>query len=324
MSKGTLLIIGGTGFFGRTFCQAFLDGKLSGFGFDKLTLISRNASEFAARKGLAAIKSLQFQDIDTSKPFDLPACSYLMHFAASSSKATYAQNAMDECANIRSSVMQTVAAIRAAAEKPSHLLMTSSGAVYGPTSQTLFSEADSTGRFDGFGQEKASYGAAKLDGERCFRLLAGQDLNLTIARCFTFVGPELPLDSHFVAGNLIQNIVTRSPLHIKALSPVFRSYLHTDDLVTWLCHLMLHGTPDCPVVNVGSGDVVSIQELARQLATNYGLPANVSDFEHESGDLYAPDVALAGSFGLTPTKTSLEAILHTADVLSASKSWNSV
>ena len=321
---GTLLIIGGTGFFGRTFCQAFLEGKLFSFGIDKLTLVSRNASEFAAKNGLSTIKGLQFQNIDTSKPFKLPQCSYLMHFAASSSKATYPQNAMDECANIKSSIIQTVNAIQAAADKPSHLLMTSSGAVYGPTSKRLFSEADSTGQFRGFGQEKASYGAAKLDGEKRFRLLASQDLNLTIARCFTFVGPELPLDSHFVAGNLIKNIITRSPLHIKARSPVFRSYLHTDDLINWLCHLMLNGNPDCPVVNVGSGDVVSIQELARQLATNYDLPANVSDFEHEKEDLYAPDIALADTLGLTPTKTSLEAVLHTADALSLSRSWNSV
>lgn len=87
---------------------------------------------------------------------------------------------------------------------------------------------------------------------------------------------------------------------------------------------MLNGNPDCPVVNVGSGDVVSIQELARQLATNYDLPANVSDFEHEKEDLYAPDIALADTLGLTPTKTSLEAVLHTADALSLSRSWNSV
>ena len=220
--------------------------------------------------------------------------------------------------------MQTVAAVQAAAEKPTHLLMASSGAVYGPTSEKLFSEKDSTGRFVGFSAEKASYGAAKLDGEKCFRLLAGQGLCLTIARCFAFVGPELPLNSHFVAGNLIKDIMTRSPLRVKARMPVFRSYLHTDDLVTWLCHLMLNGNSDCPAVNVGSGDVVSIQELARQLATNYSLPAQVSVFEHENRDVYAPDVSLASSLGLTPTKTSFEAIIQTVDVLSGSKPWNSV
>ena len=324
MSKGTLLIIGGTGFFGRTFYKAFLDGDLSSFGVDKLTLVSRNASKFAAMNGFETIKSLQFQDIDTSKPFDLPECSYLMHFAASSSEATYSQNAMDECANIRLSAMQTVAAIQAVENKPTHVLMASSGAVYGPTSETLFSEKDNVGRLVGLSQEKAAYGAAKLDAEKCFRLLAGQDLNLTSARCFTFVGPELPLTAHFVAGNLIQNIITRSPLHIKARSPVLRSYLHSDDLVTWLCYLMLSGNPDCLTVNVGSGDVVSIQELARQLAALYDLPARITVFENEKKDLYAPDVSLARSLGLTPTKTSFEAILHTVDVLSESKSGNSV
>lgn len=324
MSRGTLLIIGGTGFFGRTFCQAFLDGRLSRFGIEKLTLVSRNASAFAEKNGLAAIENLQFQDIDTSKPFELPACRYLMHFAASSSKAAYSQNIQTESANIMSSIMQTVAAIQAATEKPSHLLMASSGAVYGPTSETLFSESDNTGQFHGFGKEKASYGAAKLDGEACFRQLSNQNLNLTIARCFTFVGPELPLDSHFVAGNLIRNIITKTPLRIKARSPVFRSYLHTDDLVTWLCHLMLNGNPDCPVINVGSGDVVSIQELAHKLAANFGLPASVANFEHQNVDLYAPDIALAEGLGLTPTKSSLQAILQTADCLSTSEPWNGV
>jgi len=117
---------------------------------------------------------------------------------------------------------------------------------------------------------------------------------------------------------LIQNIITRSALQIKAQSPVSRSYLHTDDLVIWLCNLMLNGNPDCPVVNVGSADVVSIQELARKLANHYRLPADITEFEHEEVDLYAPDVALASRLGLTPTKNSLDAIIHTADFLFAS------
>ena len=66
------------------------------------------------------------------------------------------------------------------------------------------------------------------------------------------------------------------------------------------------------------------QELTRQLATNYSLPAQVSVFEHENRDVYAPDVSLASSLGLTPTKTSFEAIIQTVDVLSGSKPWNSV
>jgi UDP-glucuronate decarboxylase len=318
LSKDTLLIIGGTGFFGRTFCQAHLHGKLDRFGIKRLILVARHASEFAMKSGVVPTDTLQFQDIDTSKPFKLPDCSYLMHFAASSSKVAFAQNLKLECDNISSSMSQTVAAVKAAVKRPSHLLMASSGAVYGPTSTKLFSETDSTGQFRGFGQEKAFYGAAKLNAEKCFKRLSGQDLSLTIARCFTFVGPELPLDSHFVAGNLIQNIITRSALQIKAQSPVSRSYLHTDDLVIWLCNLMLNGNPDCPVVNVGSADVVSIQELARKLANHYRLPADITEFEHEEVDLYAPDVALASRLGLTPTKNSLDAIIHTADFLFAS------
>ena len=33
----------------------------------------------------------------------------------------------------------------------------------------------------------------------------------------------------------------------------------------------------------------------RQLATNYSLPAQVSVFEHENRDVYAPDVSLAAA-----------------------------
>ena len=324
MSNGTLLIIGGTGFFGKTFCQAFLDGKLSKFGVKRLTLVSRRASAFAKENNLAAIDGLQFQNINTSKPFDLPVCSYLMHFAASTSKASYSQNAMNECENITSSLKHTVSAIQNAVEKPSHVLMASSGAVYGPTSERLFSEKDKTGQFCDFGREKKSYAAAKLKGEELFKLLSGKELNLTIARCFSFVGPELPLESHFVAGNLIHNILTRSPLRISAQSPIYRSYLHTDDLVNWLCQLTQKGNPTCPIVNVGSGDIVSIQELARKLATIYDLPVDIAAINHSVEDLYVPNVSLARRLGLTATKSSVEAVSHTVDVLSNLKLRNCI
>ena len=91
-----------------------IPGWASSFGINKLTLVSRNASRFATKNGLAVTKSLQFRTSTPANCSTYRSSAYLMHFAASSSKATYSQNAINECENIRASIMQTVAAVQAA------------------------------------------------------------------------------------------------------------------------------------------------------------------------------------------------------------------
>ncbi len=70
-------------------------------------------------------------------------------------------------------------------------------------------------------------------------------LETVLARCFAFVGPDLPPDVHFAIGDFI-------PL---------RTYLDQSALAHWLLTLLEHGRPG-QAYNVGSDEVISIAALA--------------------------------------------------------------
>ena len=107
-----------------------------------------------------------------------------------------------------------------------------------------------------------SYGIGKKLAEHlCAIYGAEYDLEVVVARCFAFVGPDLPMDEHFAIGNFIRDAICGDEILVNGDGTPLRSYLYQSDLAHWLMTLLAVGCPG-QAYNVGSDQEISIADLA--------------------------------------------------------------
>ena len=117
--------------------------------------------------------------------------------------------------------------------------MASSGVVYGaqPSSIEKIPE-DYLGIPDPLDSNSA-YGIGKRAAEHLKALYADKyDFDYVIARCFAFVGEDLPLDKHFALGNSIGDAINGRDIVIKGDGKPVSSYIYQEDLAKVLTFML--------------------------------------------------------------------------------------
>ncbi|SKC81888.1 Nucleoside-diphosphate-sugar epimerase [Burkholderia sp. CF099] len=186
-----------------------------------------------------------------------------------------------------------------------HFLLTSSGAVYGPQPPTLDRIPESYNGAPDPLDHRTAYGQGKRASEWLASSYgASHSMNVSIARIFALLGPGLPLDGPFAAGNFIRDACRGEPIRVRDGNPL-RSYLYAADACIWLLRIM-HDGARRGAYNVGSERAVSIAHLAHMVAQACNLAPHDGDEAQTQGtpSRYVPDTSKARSeLGLTEHTT---------------------
>ena len=104
------------------------------------------------------------------------------------------------------------------ASSVSRFLLVSSGAVYGTQPAQVSHINESFNGAPDTLNPASAYGEGKRSAEMLCTLASSPRLNITIARCFAFVGPYMQLDAHFAIGNFISDAVQGRPFWLKGMA----------------------------------------------------------------------------------------------------------
>lgn len=146
------------------------------------------------------------------------------------------------------------------------VLFTSSGAVYGKQPPELSHVPESYAGAPDCLEPRSAYHEGKRMAELALAIAASQGAGLArIARLFAFLGPGLPLDAHYAAGNFVRDALGGGPIRVLGDGSPYRSYLYPTDMVVWMLAVFARGA-DSRAYNVGSDEAISIRELAARVA----------------------------------------------------------
>jgi dTDP-glucose 4,6-dehydratase len=200
------------------------------------------------------------------------------------------------------------------------LTFASSGAVYGPQPAAVAKLHED----DPFAPLPTNTRAAYGEAKRCAEMLIYArservGFSATVARCFAFVGPYLPLDSGFAVGNFIRDAMIKREIIVNGDGSPRRTYLYASDMAAWLWSIAVKGRSGRPF-NVGSDTAVSIAELARLVASSAGGDVAVTIRGEKGrvgvGGAYVPDISRAR------TELGLEVTVDLEEAVARTLSWH--
>jgi dTDP-glucose 4,6-dehydratase len=259
----TIFLTGGTGFFGMWLQMSFIYINRELNLDAKLILLTRDKTKFLNKyPWVNKYSEIDFLegDILDFKFIDDPV-DYVIHAATEASVKLNLEQPLTMFETVVNGTKRVLEFAKIKAVKS--LLLTSSGAVYGRQPANLEHVDEEYIGAPIASDPSSVYGEGKRMAEvLCAVYYKHYNLPVKIARCYAFLGPFLPLDSHFAAGNFIKNLIEKEPIVVAGDGTPYRSYMYAGDLASWLWTILFKGENNRPY-NVGSDQSITIAELAK-------------------------------------------------------------
>lgn len=314
-----IFLTGGTGFFGKWLLESFkAANEISPSRFN-VTVLTRNPEKFKiSNPHLANNSQISFIKGDVRYfDFSQERFDHVIHAATD-------VNINNSIKNTRKEVLDVIVAgtrnILEFSQKSNckRFLYISSGAVYGDLSRLSTGVDEDYLEKLGRNNLLSAYGEGKRSAEELGSLFCKKhEIDFLVARCFSFIGPHMPMDGTNAAGDFFRDLINGKDIVIKGDGLPVRSYLYMAELVIFLLQILKNGKPDRPY-NVGSDEALSLNELARKISLTLDNNINVIVKNKISvglsGNIYYPNInRIRNELGLIPKVSIEEAILRTLD-----------
>ena len=265
-----LTIIGGSGFIGKSFIDAYQKGNLKKFKIKGINILSRSPQKIRKEMG-KSFKGIKIFRGDISNLKNLPKSELIIYASEPANIQIYSKKIVTKYNNAIKNFYEL-----SKKNKYSKILYISSGSVYGKNIKK---------------KKYRYYNDVKKFSENIIKKLSKRSVKTSIARCFSFVGPYLPLTSNYAIGNFILDGFSKKKINVKANSKVYRSYLFSDDLINWLVKINLNSNKSCPVYNVGSNKKIEIKDLAKMIGNIFSKEIKTKkNINNKKIDLYVPNI----------------------------------
>lgn len=275
-----ITVYGGSGYVGGSFYDFFSHRRDLG----NLNLISRTVKNKFIKK--ENINLIEF-DLEKNIGENLPENSDIVFYAVDNTDYSLYSKNIDEKPSDK--ILNFIKICKNFYKK-SKIIFVSSGAVYGYFDQKKkLKEKEIFRKIDEVSENKKYYVQNKRNVERVFNQLGEEGFDVCIARCFTFIGPRIPLDKHFLIGNLIQNFLHKKTISVNSSKQVVRSYMYWQDMVKWLLELEKVCSIKCPIFNLGSDIEINIDEILNTFE-EIGSEVIKRDNIIKDLDYYVPDI----------------------------------
>ncbi len=289
----TLMVLGGSGFFGRSFLDAFMNGDLKKFNVNKIILVSRNLKKI--KKNLKFNpKKIILLEMDLTKNFKFPDVDMIIHAAESTTKL-YSLREFKQIIKNSEKISKNLFEYLKEKQKPISFIYVSSGAVYGKRNfKKKFNENEkiSINNIKRLENKKKYYALNKFKSEKKFLKLVHTNHFIKIARCFTFIGKHIPRNETYAMGNFLSCIEKNKNINIEATNSkhTFRSYLDAKKLINSLMLMLVYKKKILfPIFNIGSKDEISIFNLSKLFENIFKVKVSIPGEITKTVDYYVPN-----------------------------------
>ena len=316
LRESRIFITGGTGFFGKWLLESFLAANDRFRLKASIAVLSRRPGNFKRlAPHLAGHPAVRLVEGDV-RNFNFPEgkFTHLIHGAVDASLKLIREEPLLIFDTIIQGARRTFEFARARGIKES--LLITSGAVYGRQPASIGRLAEEFRGAPDLNDRYIIYAEALRAAEAlCVSYAAQGVLRPKIARCFSFVGPHLPLNAHFAIGNFIRDALGGKAIRLEGDGTPRRSYLYAADLAIWLWTILVRGK-SVRAYNVGSEHPLRLSAAAKLIAKLSGNMAGViiarKPRAAKPPDIYVPSTRRARTeLGLEETICIREAIQRT-------------